>query len=83
MTKREIISEIRPTALFADGFDDAIIGYCENTGRVIYSIDRCMEILMYTEDMDREDAIDHLSYNVIGGYVGEMTPIWMRELDFT
>lgn len=82
MTKREIISGIHPTALFAEGFDDAIIGYCDNTGRVIYSIDRCIEILMETDGMDREDAIDFLEYNAIGGYVGEMTPIWMRDLGF-
>ena len=32
--------------LFADGFDDAIIGICPNTLRVIYSRTKCAHILM-------------------------------------
>ena len=64
--------------LIADGFDDAIIGVEESSMRLIYSVKRCIEILM-SEDMTYEDAIEHFNYNVSGGYVGEKTPIWCQD----
>jgi hypothetical protein len=64
--------------LMADGFDDAIIGVEESSMRLIYSVKRCIEILM-SEDMTYEDAIEHFYYNVSGGYVGEKTPIWCQD----
>jgi len=60
--------------LKADGFDEAILGVDENTNRLIYSVKKCISILM--RDMDEEDALEYFSYNVSGGYVGEQTPIW-------
>lgn len=63
--------------LFADGFDGAILGYDKRSGRVIYSIAECINILCV--DMDEEDAMDHFYYNVEGGWVGEKTPIWCND----
>lgn len=60
--------------LIADGFDQAIIGIEESSMRLIYSVNKCIEIL--TEDMSEEDALEYFSYNVLGSYVGEKTPIW-------
>lgn len=65
------------TFLKADGFDEAIIGVCEDFNypvRLIYSVQKCLDILMI--DMSEEDAMEHFTYNVSGGYVGEKTPIW-------
>ena len=62
------------TFLKADGFDEAIIGVDETSMRLIYSVERCIEILM--RDMSEEDALEYFSYNVSGAYVGEKTPIW-------
>ena len=65
--------------LKADGFDDAIIGVQISDMRLIYSVSKCLDILV--EDMDSlSDAIEYLEYNVIGGYVGEKTPIWCHDL---
>lgn len=63
--------------LFADGFDDAVIGFEENTGRLIYSVEKCLEILR--KNMSHEDAVEHFLYNVHGSYVGEKTPIWCHD----
>jgi len=63
--------------LSADGFDDAIIGYAEKSGRVIYSVTKCIEILCL--EMSEEDAWDHFGFNVEGSYVGEKTPIWCHD----
>lgn len=34
------------TFLLADGFDDALLGVDESNMRVIYSVKKCIEILM-------------------------------------
>ena len=60
--------------LKADGFDSAIIGLDEISMRLIYSVKKCIEILML--DMDEEDAIEYFHFNVSGSYVGDKTPIW-------
>ena len=64
--------------LKADGFDDAILGVDESSMRLIYSVTKCVGILM-DEGMTEEDAIDHFSYNVVSAYVGEKTPIWCQD----
>lgn len=63
----------------AEGFDDAIIGM-ECSGdipRVVYSIQLMVHVLCERDGMTEEDAIDFISYNVIGSYVGEGTPIYV------
>jgi hypothetical protein len=63
------------TFLKADGFDDAVIGYDENSMRLIYSVSKCIEILI-NEGLSFTDAYEHFYYNVAGSYMGEKTPIW-------
>lgn len=60
--------------LTADGFNDAIIGVDDKSMRIIYSVSKCLEILM--KDMTDEEAIEYFEYNVSSAYVGEKTPIW-------
>lgn len=66
------------TFLKADGFDEAVIGVDYHSRRLIYSIDKCIEILC--RDMIIDDAIEHFYYNVAGSYVGDKTPIGSLEL---
>ena len=65
--------------LKADGFDKAVIGIDSKSMRLIYSVKLCIQILMEDEEMSEEDAMEHFSYNVEGGYVGEQTPIWCQD----
>lgn len=65
------------TFLKADGFDEAIIGVDEKQMRLIYSVEKCIEILM--RDMSEEDAFEYFDFNVAGAYVGEKTPIWSED----
>jgi hypothetical protein len=83
MNKKEFIIDRMPdeTFMFADGFDDAIIGLCEVTNRVIYSTKKIIEILI-EEGMEYEDALDHFGFNITGSYVGEMTPIFCDDRFF-
>lgn len=75
MTIREHFAEIDESFLFADGFDDAIIGHVTVAGRrdvILYDREKVIKILM--KDMSREDAEEYFEYNVQGAYVGEATP---------
>ena len=65
------------TFLKADGFDDAIIGVDVDSMKLIYSVSKCIEILM--QDMSYEDAVEFFDYNIEGSYLGDKTPIWCRD----
>ena len=62
--------------LLADGFDDAIIGVCSRSMRVIYDYDLMIEVLE-DEGMTEMEAIEHLEFNVLNAWVGDQTPIYM------
>ena len=64
--------------LFADGYDNALIGYTD-AGVAVYSIEDIIMIMVNEEEMTEEDALDHFYYNVAGSYVGEYTPIYIHE----
>jgi len=68
--------------LFADGFDEAIIGFSPNDWRVVYSRERCIEILMKDDDIPEEEDVDFLEYNTFNAYVGDKTPIWVDTFDW-
>jgi hypothetical protein len=42
----------------------------------VYDYAKCIDIL--AESMDYEEALEYFEYNVIGAYVGEQTPIFLR-----
>jgi hypothetical protein len=65
--------------LKADGFDEAVIGVEERTMRLIYSVRKCIEILVLG-GMSVEEAIEYFDFNTRGAYVGEKTPIWCDDM---
>ena len=76
----EEITDISPEAMLADGFDDAILGMCVQFGSepvVAYDFNKCVEILIERDGMEREEAIDFINFNVIGAYVGLNTPVFI------
>jgi len=65
--------------LRADGFNEAIIGTVERCGSetvYCYDYNKCVDILM--EQMSHDEAIEYMDYNVIGAYMGETTPFFLR-----
>tara|TARA_R110000751_G_scaffold209594_1_gene313489 strand:+ start:1882 stop:2169 length:288 start_codon:yes stop_codon:yes gene_type:complete len=72
----EIVKEHYPEALIADGFNSAIVGYT-NEGKLVYRVAKMIDILMTRDEMSEEDAMEYIDYNVLGAYVGEMTPIYI------
>ena len=68
--------------LFANGLDDAIIGICPNSLRVVYSRTKVIEVFIKDDLMTEEDAIEYAEYNTFNAYVGEYTPIWIDDLNY-
>lgn len=66
------------TFVFADGFDEAIIGLDESSMRIVYSVSKCISILE-RDGMNTEEAEEYFLFNVYGAYVGEKTPIWCTD----
>jgi hypothetical protein len=84
MNKRvEIIEHYADTdnILFADGLDEAIIGFEPNLWKVVYSRNKCIEIIA-AEGMSTEDALDYLEYNTFNTYMGDKTPVWVEDFEW-
>lgn len=78
---REEAAEFDPNLLFADGFDEAILGVAERCGGVlvvVYDYAKCVEVLIEREKMSHEDAIEWMGFNVLGAFVGEKTPWFLH-----
>jgi hypothetical protein len=94
MNKRELLLEKLPEGEFlcADGLDEAIVGFEESSQRVIYDIDKCIEIIAKNIEIGPEDVYDDMTeedtrqtmaaedfyFNTAGAYVGPQTPIFIR-----
>ena len=63
--------------LKADGFDNAIIGFCTEKEVFVYDKFKMIEILMEDDKMSEVDAMEYLSFNVWCAYIGEHTPIYV------
>ena len=80
MIDQELLQELEDNeCLLADGFDDALIGITEGSNPVsVYDTDKCIEVLMRDHEMNHEDSLDYFYFNVVGAYVGEKTPLFLR-----
>jgi hypothetical protein len=64
----------------ADGFDEAIIGTDYRTDRIVYSVYKCVKILMKRDRMAFDEALEFLEFNTFSAYVGEGTPIFVDDI---
>ena len=75
-------------------FKPAIIGQCDASMRLVYSVSKIIDILAVDmkpcgnpDDPDDEYndprflAMEYYEYNILGAYMGEMTPIYVSEHD--
>lgn len=74
----EKILEFMPEEEFfkMDGHDNAVIGYCTETNRLIYSVAKVIEDLE-TQGMSQEEAVEFYEFNIVRAipYMGEKAPI--------
>lgn len=71
--------------LEAVGLRDAIIGkgYDKVTGeeRIVYSLKRCVDILVERDGMTRDIALEWLTFNTLDAYVGQDQPLFIDDVD--
>ena len=58
-------------------YEQAIIGQDDASLRIVYSANKIIEIL--SEEMTAEEAEEFYEYNILGAYMGDMTPIYVSE----
>ena len=76
---REILAEDDPELLFADGYDDAIVGITNRFGQesvVLYDRSRILETLVTQDGMTYEEALEFFDFNIIGAWMGDRTPAY-------
>ena len=83
MNKREILRQVNDEIIFADDFDEAIIGYVTISDKCIAVYDRqkCVDILVKRDKMSRGEAEEFMLYNVEGAYIGENTPAFLTRVE--
>jgi len=73
-------SDLDEDMVVMDGFDDCIAGICSRFGQediVIYDYDKIIEKLM-DDGMDMAEAEEYFDFNIIGAWVGDGTPAFLR-----
>jgi hypothetical protein len=81
----EAFTEIDETVLLMDGFDEALIGFSErmnNPTLAVYSWEKMMAVCIDRDGMTSEQAEEYISFNCLGAWVGEGTPIIVLPLEF-
>jgi len=68
--------KLDPELLFADGYDDCIIGmtFRADVPVDIYSADKIIDKL--ANEMSYEEAQEFFDFNIEGAYMGERTPVY-------
>jgi len=82
--KFEELAALNPEALLVDGLNEAVIGFghqFSNAPVAIYDYDKCIEIYMRDNGWDYDEAMEWMSLNVIGAWMGEGTPIFMTKFE--
>ena len=66
--------------MLADGFDEAFLGVVERAGMepvATYDRGKCIELLVQRDEMSYDEAREYFDINVIGSWVGELTPMFL------
>ena len=68
--------------LFADGYDEAILGIGTRNGEeiVVYNAEKVIRILRRRDGMSLDEAEEFFDFNVAGAWVGERTPLFLRRI---
>ena len=76
---KDLLEKLDPDLLYADGFDDCILGltFREEVPVVLYSTQKVIRKL--ENDMSPPDAVDYFYFNIECAYVGERTPVFLDD----
>jgi len=76
----EMLADLNPDALLADGFEQALVGYTANYHHphvAVYDARKCIAILVRRDGMTEDEAEEFFSLNTLGAYVGENGPLFV------
>jgi hypothetical protein len=75
-----LLEDYAPDAIILTDLDEAIIGVVESFGggsRILYDKNKILDLLMERDGMTHSEAEEYYDYNIIGGYFGEMNPVFL------
>ena len=81
LDREELAEYCDEELLLADGWEDAFLGITANHHHpvvAVYDYDRIIEIMVERDGMSHEDADEYAQFNIVGAYVGDRTPIYVR-----
>lgn len=84
--KRDLLCELglEDSVVFeSPDYEDAIIGWDENTGRIIYDYEKMVECLMNEDGMEYDEAAEFIDYNTVRAcpYMGDKAPIILKSIE--
>lgn len=84
--KRDLLCELglEDSVVFeSPDYEDAIIGWDENTGRIIYDYEKMVECLMNEDGMEYDEAVEFIDYNTVRAcpYMGDKAPIILKSIE--
>lgn len=59
-------------------YDKCIVAVTYHGDKVVYDTDLVLKCLMEEEGMSDEEALDWFEYNMVGSYLGDGTPIFIK-----
>lgn len=88
-TMRQKVEEVAETqeaeVLLLDGFDDCLLGVSLDQFKrqivAVYSYPKIIAQLQKQDGMSQADAYEHFEFNIIGGWLGEGTPLFLDTLE--
>jgi len=75
-----LLEDYAPDAIILMDLDEAIIGIVESFGggsRILYDKNKILDLLIERDGMTHSEAEEYYDYNIIGGYFGEMNPVFL------
>jgi hypothetical protein len=75
-----LLEDYAPDAIILTDLDEAIIGVVESFGggsRILYDKNKILDLLMERDGMTHSEAEEYYDFNIIGGYFGEMNPVFL------
>ena len=79
-----IEEHIEDGLVLPDRYNHAIIGICYSFGgenKTAYDLDKVIKVLVEEDGMTNEEAEEFFDFNILGSYVGETTPVYIRTYD--
>lgn len=80
----EWIDENFDVVIYPTGFEDCIVGIGERYGGPPVAVLDVAKMLAHLEKegMTYDEALEYFEFNILAGYVGEQTPVYMHLPDF-